>query len=284
MKMSDIQKYFKSKNITAIEKSFLKQCEKNTESSDLDDNKDDVWAKEKIAYENKITALEHEKKSISLKYENLKTKHVQLLQLLMQLEKKNQTLESRQVTETTPIPIPKLDYVQLQVSNSAQCALHIYFFSKFKVYHTIKINQFLQCDVGKDSLEQLTDDDLKKLDAISTSARNDATFIRILMEILYKDNICTLMYRSFSGQKRKAKKNTTPDLSLQENSSSEPSSTKAISPQKKDIIFALFKQRIEKTDIPMEEKLNRMKTEHIKRLVAVAIDNHRTKIEADTMK
>lgn len=119
--MSDIQKYFKSKSITAIEKSFLKQCEKKTESSDFDHNKEDDWAKEKITYENKIVALEHEKKKISLKYEQLKAKHVQLLQLLMQLEKKNQTLELHQVAKT--IPIPKLDYVQLQVSIS----LHILF-------------------------------------------------------------------------------------------------------------------------------------------------------------
>lgn len=142
----------------------------------------------------------------------------------------------------------------------------------------------MQCDVGKESLEQLADDDLKKLDAISTSAKNDSTFIRILMEILYKDNISTLMRRSFSGQKRKAKNDTMPDLPLQKNHSSESSSTKTISPKKKDTIFALFNQRIEKIDMPMEEKLNRLKTEHIKRLVAVAIANHRAKIVADMMK
>lgn len=101
--------------MTAIEKSFLEQCEEKTKNVELNHNRVDVWAKERVAYENKIIALETEKKSISSKYEQLKAKHVKLLQVLMQLETKNQKLEMHPATET--ISVPKLDNVQLQVSS-----------------------------------------------------------------------------------------------------------------------------------------------------------------------
>lgn len=90
--MSSIRNYFKTNQLNAIEKSFLQQCEEKTEITELDRN-EESWAKEKTAYEDKIIALESEKKNISLKYERLKEKHVHLLQLLMQLETKNQKLE-----------------------------------------------------------------------------------------------------------------------------------------------------------------------------------------------
>lgn len=141
-----------------------------------------------------------------------------------------------------------------------------------------------QCndDDKDDQMEQLTDEELMKLNSVSTSAQNDATFIRILMEILYKNNMNALMHRSFTGQMRKSNHTTAVDVSSQQDVSDE--SFKAISPSKKKTVFTLFKQRIEKIDMPAEERLNRIKTAHIKRLVAIAIGNHRAKIVANMLK
>lgn len=125
--MSTINQYFKTKKFNAIQQSFLRQCNKTTEctelQTELDCNTDDAWAEQKSVYENKIIALETDKKNISHKYDQLKAKYVQLLQVLLQLEAKNQKLELLQATEKTSTPM--INEVQLQVSSIVQKILPI---------------------------------------------------------------------------------------------------------------------------------------------------------------
>lgn len=142
----------------------------------------------------------------------------------------------------------------------------------------------MQYDDGEESYEQLTDDEMKKLNSISISQKNDATFVRIMIEMLYKNNISDLLYRSFSGQKRKARNASTLDTFSQGEDSFESNESKAMSPAKKRAIFVQFNKRIKKIDMPEKERFDRSKTENIKRLVAVAIANHRAKLKANRMK
>lgn len=114
----------------------------------------------------------------------------------------------------------------------------------------------------------LADDEAKSLNSISTTKEYDATFIRILLEFLYKSDVRVLEYRSFTG--RTAKKVQTNNAS-----SSESGQFKAISPKKKNTIFSLFRERIEKCNISKSEKFTRMRSSNITRLVGIGIANIR---------
>lgn len=87
----------KPKNMGAIQKAFLLQTnrhEENTLKVSIAVQKEPPsnWLKEKNILEDKIKALENEKQHIQTKYDKLKTKHVGLLQTLLNLEEKNQNL------------------------------------------------------------------------------------------------------------------------------------------------------------------------------------------------
>ena len=88
------------KNIGAIQKAFLLQMNRNEEkankvSVDVPKDHPPNWLKEKNILLDKIKAVESEKQQIQVKYDNLKTKHFKLLQTLLNLEEKNQNLESK---------------------------------------------------------------------------------------------------------------------------------------------------------------------------------------------
>lgn len=98
--MSDISKYFKSKKTNSIENSFILQCQQEEEEETKPPNE---WENEKMLLERKIETLQIEKREVLKKYENLKTKHMQLLQLLFKLEKKNQDLEASVICERNTV-------------------------------------------------------------------------------------------------------------------------------------------------------------------------------------
>lgn len=90
--MSSLEKYFKSKKSNPIQDEFIRQLEQNKKESDGPEN---VHIKEKLKFESKINSLESENRDIKQKYDRLKAKHVQLLQLLLTQEQKIQSLELR---------------------------------------------------------------------------------------------------------------------------------------------------------------------------------------------
>lgn len=90
--MSGLNKYFKSTKSNPIEEEFIRQLEQAKKDSNGPDDERD---KEKQKFESTINSLENENRDIRQKYERLKAKHVQLLQVLLSQEQKIQTLEAR---------------------------------------------------------------------------------------------------------------------------------------------------------------------------------------------
>lgn len=94
-----INSIFKVKKNDPIEEAFLRQCEELQNDDDkcvpLEDKIDNqkIWAKEKSCLEDEIKVLKHDNGNLKRKYENLKVKHMELLKVLLKLEKKNQNQE-----------------------------------------------------------------------------------------------------------------------------------------------------------------------------------------------
>lgn len=143
------------------------------------------------------------------------------------------------------------------------------------VHSISKLTWFLQNalaidDFDNDGMIEITFDDMKELNSVSTDQKYDATFIRMLLEILYKTNKSTLLHRSFSGQTRNSTQTTV------DGDSSQKEQFKAVSPQKKQRIFSLFRDRIMHADTDdSQDKFLRLKSTNIGRLVAVGIANIR---------
>lgn len=88
--MAEITKYFEEKKISSIEKAFLRQTS-DQEEKNLAVN----WTKEKNILEDALKVSETENREIKLKYDQLKRKHVKLLQVLQELNEKNFKLEAK---------------------------------------------------------------------------------------------------------------------------------------------------------------------------------------------
>lgn len=116
---------------------------------------------------------------------------------------------------------------------------------------------------------QLTDDETKILFSLSTEPEYDATFIRLLLDYLYKDDKSILTYRSFTGRTRKKNKAVGIDKD------SDGSKFKAISPEKKGTIFSLFRKRIVSSGTTKHDKFLRLRSANITRLVGHGIGNIR---------
>lgn len=123
--------------------------------------------------------------------------------------------------------------------------------------------------MNEDEVE-ITVAEMLKLNSLSREKPQDASFIRILLEVLYKDNLRVLLSRSFTGRTSKANiaGNTLKDGEF-----------KAISPIKKKKIFSLFRDRIMNANVSAQEKFARLQAKHISRLISVAITNIRRQID-----
>lgn len=95
---------------------------------------------------------------------------------------------------------------------------------------------------------KFSDEEQKTLNSTPISQESDATYFRCLLEFLYKDDLSVLNNRSVTG--RTPKKG--PEF-------------KCISPDKKEIIFKKFSERLQ------NPKVNRLNTNYIGRKIAVAI-------------
>lgn len=95
--MPQIDKYFKGKKSNSIETAFLRQCEEKENIPRQNECTDET-----NILKNKIEILEIENQDIKKKYENLKSKHISLLQVLLKLEEKNQDLEMKIKSEAKP--------------------------------------------------------------------------------------------------------------------------------------------------------------------------------------
>lgn len=132
------------------------------------------------------------------------------------------------------------------------------------------------CDISvheEDANEvNITDDEMSELNRLSKTKDKDATFIRLLLQFMYKDNLHVLKTaRSFTGRSRKTKKTTLND----EIDSPQKTEFKAISPMKKKIIFSLFKNRVEKSGVSKQETFTRISSTNLSQLVSKAISNLR---------
>lgn len=107
----------------------------------------------------------------------------------------------------------------------------------------------------------ISDDVQKRLNSTSTLADADAQYMRHLLEFLYKDDFSALDNRSLSGH--------TPKKSANH---------KAISPEKKDVLFSMFIERLQNPNIPLQDKVKRMDKVYIGRKIAVAIGTIRKSI------
>lgn len=101
---------------------------------------------------------------------------------------------------------------------------------------------------------KFSDEEQKTLNSTPISQESDATYFRCLLEFLYKDDLSVLNNRSVTG--RTPKKG--PEF-------------KCISPDKKEIIFKKFSERLQNPKVPLHEKVNRLNTNYIGRKIAVAI-------------
>lgn len=141
---------------------------------------------------------------------------------------------------------------------------------KYKNFKSAFQNELEIADSDVAAIE-ITLDETIELNSVSTSSQYDATFIRLLLEILYKNNKDALLHRSYSGRTKKTNR-----LSLgNDGDPSQIEEFKAVSPVKKQTIFTQFRKRIMNSNIPTQEKFIRLKSQNIARLVAVGIANIR---------
>lgn len=106
---------------------------------------------------------------------------------------------------------------------------------------------------------------MKELNSLSTEIINDATFVRLLLRFLYKDNLGVLSHRTYTGYSRKS--NGANALQVDQ--------FKPISPQKKLKICSLFRDRIMNANITTQEKCTRLKSKNVVRLIGAGIVNLR---------
>lgn len=122
------------------------------------------------------------------------------------------------------------------------------------------------CD-DSDEIVTLTDDQIKALRSLSIDTHYDATFVRILLEFVYKDRLNVLFKRSFTGKTRQSKQ---PNSKEGDDEPFQP-----ISPQKKRTIFRYFKERITNADLTKQEQFDRLNSRNIIQLVSKGISNVR---------
>lgn len=90
--MSGLEKYFKSTKSNPIQDEFIRQCAEIKKEVNEPKNED---IEQKLKLQSVIDSLKIENREIKQKYERLKAKHVQLLQVLLTQEQKVQNLEKR---------------------------------------------------------------------------------------------------------------------------------------------------------------------------------------------
>lgn len=101
---------------------------------------------------------------------------------------------------------------------------------------------------------EFTDEEHKMLNSTPISAESDALYIRHLLEFLYKDDLNILNKRSLTGH--------TPKKCIDH---------KCITPEKKEIIFDMFTERLQSPKISLQEKAKRIDKAYVGRRIAVAI-------------
>lgn len=110
------------------------------------------------------------------------------------------------------------------------------------------------------------DIELVKLRSIEDDCKNDATFIRLMLMYIYKDNLGILSNRSVKGTKVRVKRRKIDGME------SEINSTEPLSPLKLKILSGVFAERLSKS----KESEKVFRTEKFNQLVAKAICYLRT--------
>lgn len=96
-------------------------------------------------------------------------------------------------------------------------------------------NDAHQYDSFQNSFEEI---ELAKLRSIFNHHKNDATFVRLVLKYLYKDNIGILSKRSVKGTKQRKKRSKVTGAEL------EFDATEPLSPVKMKILSGLFAERL----------------------------------------
>lgn len=231
MNQSTIISFFKpKKNNDSLREIFQREYEKEKEVRECESLLcERCIFNEKRCEEFKleIEQLKTEKSEVTHKYTKLKNKQIELLQTMFSMEKRIQKLSIQ------------VDDMNEKKTNAEQNNEH---------------------SEHNASTHFLTKEDLLKLNSVSNLKKADATFIRFLLEILYKDDLRVLINRSVTG---KLKKTVTSN---------------EISPEKKGVIVSLFNNRIENSSAPIREQLERIKSQNVNVLIKTGINNIRTRI------
>lgn len=219
--------------------------------------------------ETKINALENQVKLLSEKYEKLKVKHVNLLQTLLAKENQIQSLNLKIINEREPNisnglqagEVMHSECVSLQNVSIDQLNLKKNLILNLKMQFFLLIQTLMDAKMPDEWEEhEFTAEESKILNSLSMLRRSDAPFVRKLLEFLYKHDISALEHRSYSGQTRKRdeSKDVGPIF-------------KAITPEKKAIIHQQFSSRIRNANLSSQEKLERMDTKYVSKLIAWGI-------------
>lgn len=114
-----------------------------------------------------------------------------------------------------------------------------------------------------DEKHEFTEEETKILNSLPIIRASDSSFVRILLQFLYKDNLSDLKTRSYSGKSRGQSRGQA-ELETE-------ATFKAITPAKKRAIHYHFSNRINKSNIPIEEKVERLDAKYISKLVSWGI-------------
>lgn len=126
--------------------------------------------------------------------------------------------------------------------------------------------------VNVEMVYEFTEEEKRTLNSTPMDKKSDALFARHLLEFLYKNNLNALENRSCSGRTRKQKQDTN------EFNGAASSEFKAITPEKKRIIFEEFSKRIQNSSVATEEKLIRLDSNYISGRIKTAIGTVRKNI------
>lgn len=121
------------------------------------------------------------------------------------------------------------------------------------------------------ALKDIDEDDWKELKSIPANKRNDSTYIRRCLEIIYKNIEAALGYRTVSRRSKKTGNQQVPD--------SKSKILTPMTPDKKDLITNLFRIRIQGLNISAALKQERLSETTFNRNLTNALSNAKRRIK-----
>lgn len=194
----------------------------------------------------------------------LKSENLKLLEENIKIKSENQILKI-QLSEAVSADVTDMGKNQQSEAVSADVAdmgnLSL---------HDNEIFEAMSNDNMNLIIKSIEEDEWKELKSIPLNKRNDASYIRRSMDIVYKNDQEGLTNRTVSGRSKKMGK--MPELNL---------NSKVITPEKKDLITELFRIRIQKLNITDALKQERFSETMLNRHMTNALGNLKRKIKTE---